>query len=122
LGERDEIVKGYEISQGRVTSSIEPSELENLKGCLSKHTIEVNQFVGFDELLPEVISRKPLFSVVPEKNDSQAEAFAVIREALQKSGKGLRLERSSFAGREHIVAIRPAGDEGFMAAMNGVHV
>ena len=36
------------------------------------------------KLLPEYIE-KPYF-VVPE-NDSQAEAFAVIRKALQKSGK-----------------------------------
>jgi DNA end-binding protein Ku len=102
---RDEIVKGYEYRKGEYII-IEPSELENLR-VPSKHTIEVNQFVGFDELLPEYIE-KPYF-VVPE-NDSQAEAFAVIREALQKSGK-VAIGKVSFAGREHIVAIRPAGDE-----------
>jgi len=102
---KDEIVKGYEYRKGEYII-IEPSELENLR-VPSKHTIEVNQFVGFDELLPEYIE-KPYF-VVPE-NDSQAEAFAVIREALQKSGK-VAIGKVSFAGREHIVAIRPAGDE-----------
>ena len=102
---KDEIVKGYEHRKGEYIL-IEPSELENLK-VPSKHTIEVNQFVELDELLPEYIE-KPYF-VVPE-NDSQAEAFAVIRKALQMSGK-VAIGKVSFSGRENIVAIRPAGDE-----------
>jgi DNA end-binding protein Ku len=102
---KDEIVKGYEYRKGEYII-IEPTELENLR-VPSKHTIEVNQFVGLDEILPEYIE-KPYF-VVPE-NDSQAEAFAVIRKALQESGK-VAIGKVSFAGREHIVAIRPAGDE-----------
>jgi DNA end-binding protein Ku len=102
---KDEIVKGYEYRKGEYII-IEPSELENLR-VPSKHTIEINQFVGLDELSPEYIE-KPYF-VVPE-NDSQAEAFAVIRKALQKSGK-VAIGKVSFAGRENVVAIRPAGDE-----------
>jgi DNA end-binding protein Ku len=102
---KDEIVKGYEHRKGEYII-VEPSELENLK-VPSKHTIDVNQFVELDELLPEFIE-KPYF-VVPE-NDSQVEAFAVIRKALQKSGK-IAIGKVSFAGRENIVAIRPAGDE-----------
>jgi DNA end-binding protein Ku len=102
---KDEIVKGYEYRKGEYII-IEPSELENLK-VPSKHTIEVNQFVTIDELLPEYIE-KPYF-VVPE-NDSQAEAFAVIRKALQESRK-VAIGKVSFAGRENIIAIRPAGDE-----------
>jgi DNA end-binding protein Ku len=102
---KDEIVKGYEHRKGEYIL-IEPSELENLK-VPSKHTIEVSQFVELDELLPEYIE-KPYF-VVPE-NDSQAEAFAVIRKALQKTGK-VAIGKVSFAGRENIVAVRPAGDE-----------
>jgi DNA end-binding protein Ku len=102
---KDEIVKGYEYRKGEYII-IEPTELENLR-VPSKHTIEINQFVGLNEVLPEYIE-KPYF-VVPE-NDSQAEAFAVIRKALQESGK-LAIGKVSFAGREHIVAIRPAGDE-----------
>ena len=102
---KDEIVKGYEYRKGEYIL-VEPSELENLK-VPSKHTIDVNQFVTIDELRPEYIE-KPYF-VVPE-NDSQAEAFAVIRKALQESGK-VAIGKVSFAGRENIVAIRPAGDD-----------
>lgn len=102
---KDEIVKGYEHRKGEYIL-IEPSELENLK-VPSKHTIDVNQFVELNDLLPEFIE-KPYF-VVPE-NDSQAEAFAVIRKALQKTGK-IAIGKVSFSGRENIVAIRPAGDD-----------
>jgi DNA end-binding protein Ku len=102
---KDEIVKGYEYRRGEYVL-IEPSELESLK-VPSKHTIDVSQFVTMDDLRPEYIE-KPYF-IAPE-NDSQAEAFAVIRKALQKSGK-VAIGKVSFAGREHIVAIRPAGDE-----------
>jgi len=96
---KDEIVKGYEYRKGEYVL-IEPSELENLK-VPSKHTIDVTQF------RPEFIE-KPYF-VVPE-NESQAEAFAVIRKALKESGK-VAIGKVSFAGRESIVAVRPAGDE-----------
>src|SRR5258707_1920637 len=102
---KDEIVKGFEYRKGEYVL-IEPSELENLK-VPSKHTIDVSQFVMMDELRPEYVE-KPYF-VVPE-NDSQAEAFAVIRKALQKSGK-VAIGKVSFSGRENVVAIRPAGDE-----------
>jgi DNA end-binding protein Ku len=108
---KDEIVKGYEYRKGEYIL-IEPNELENLK-VPSKHTIEINQFVELDELLPEYIE-KPYF-VVPE-NDSQAEAFAIIRKALQKGGK-VAIGKVSFAGRENIVAIRPAGDEAHAGMM-----
>ncbi len=102
---KDEIVKGYEYRKGEYIL-IEPSELENLK-VPSKHTIDVSQFVTMDELRPEYVE-KPYF-VVPE-NDSQAEAFAVVRKALQKSGK-VAIGKVSFAGRENIIAVRPAGDD-----------
>jgi DNA end-binding protein Ku len=102
---KDEIVKGYEYRKGEYIL-IEPSELENLK-VPSKHTIDVSQFVTMEELRPEYIE-KPYF-VVPE-NEGHAEAFAVIRKALQKSGK-VAIGKVSFAGRESIIAIRPAGDD-----------
>jgi DNA end-binding protein Ku len=102
---KDEIVKGYEYVKGQYVI-IEPSELENLR-VPSKHTVDVTQFVNADELLPEYIE-KPYF-VMPE-NDSQLEAFTVIRKALQKTGK-VAIGKVSFAGRENVVAIRAAGDE-----------
>jgi DNA end-binding protein Ku len=104
--QKDEIVKGYEYSKGQYVI-IEPSELDELR-VPSKHVIEVSQFVDVSELNPEYIE-KPYF-VVPE-NDNQAEAFAVVREALVKTGKAA-IGKVSFSGRENIVAVTPAGAEG----------
>ena len=104
--EQDEIVKGYEYAKGQYII-IEPSELDNLR-VPSKHTIAVSQFIDLDELNPEYVE-KPYF-VVPE-NDAQVEAFAVVRQALVKSGK-VAIGKISFSGREHIFALTPAGAEG----------
>ena len=109
--DKDEIVKGYEYQKGQYVI-IEPSELENLR-VPSKHTIAVSQFVDQSDLNPEYIE-KPYF-VLPE-NDSQAESFNVIREALAKSGKAA-IGKVAFSGRESIVAVVPAGnsDRGMLA-------
>ena len=107
--EKDEIVKGYEYQKGQYVI-IEPSELENLR-VPSKHTIAVSQFVDKSDLSPEYVE-KPYF-VLPE-NDSQAESFNVIREALLKTGKAA-IGKVAFSGRENIVAVVPAGERGMMA-------
>lgn len=104
--QKDEIVKGYEYSKGQYVI-VEPSELENLR-VPSKHVIDVSQFIDLNELNPEYVE-KPYF-VVPE-NDAQAEAFAVVREALAKTGKAA-IGKVAFAGRENIVAVMPAGADG----------
>jgi len=109
--EKDEIVKGYEYSKGQYVT-IEPSEIEQLR-VPSKHTIEVTQFVGVDELEPEYLE-KPYF-VVPE-NDVQAEAFAVVRKALQKTKKAA-LGKIPFGGREHVLAITAPADDKFPGMM-----
>src|SRR5579863_7559510 len=109
--EKDEIVKGYEYEKGKYVI-IEPAELENLR-VPSKHTIAVSQFVDLADLNPEFVE-KPYF-VVPE-NDAQAEAFGVVRQALEKTGKAA-IAKVSFAGRENIVAVMPAPNDsrGMMA-------
>lgn len=109
--DKDEIVKGYEYRKGQYVI-IEPSELENLR-VPSKHTIAVSQFVDQSELNPEYVE-KPYF-VLPE-NESQAESFNVIREALAKTGKAA-IGKVAFSGRENIIAIVPAAnsDRGMMA-------
>ena len=109
--ESDEIVKGYEYSKGKYVI-IEPTELENLR-VPSKHTIAVSQFIDISELNPEYVE-KPYF-VTPE-NDMQADAFAVVRQALVNKSKAA-VGKVSFSGREHIVAVVPApgDDRGMMA-------
>jgi DNA end-binding protein Ku len=109
--DKDEIVKGYEYRKGQYVI-IEPSELENLR-VPSKHTIAVSQFIDKADLSPELVE-KPYF-VLPE-NDSQAETFNVIRQALVKTGK-IALGKVAFSGRESIIAVMPADNDerGMMA-------
>ena len=61
--------------------------------------------MNLNELNPEYVE-KPYF-VVPE-NDS-VEAFAVVRKALQKTGK-VAIGKIAFSGCEHVLAISAAGD------------
>jgi DNA end-binding protein Ku len=112
--EKDEIVKGYEYRKGEYIT-IEPSEIENLR-IPSRHNLEVTQFVDFDEIPPEYFE-KPYF-VTPE-NAVQAEAFAVVRKALESSKK-VALGKIAFGGREHLVGIVASPDDsqpGMMAYM-----
>jgi DNA end-binding protein Ku len=101
---QQEIVKGYEYEKGQYVL-IEPSELANLR-VPSKHVIEVTQFVELSELTPEWVE-KPYF--VTPQDASQAEAFAVVRKALQKTGR-VAIGKIAFSGREHVLAIAAAGE------------
>jgi DNA end-binding protein Ku len=108
---KDEIVKGYEYQKGQYVT-IEPSELANLR-VPSKHSMEVTQFVDAAEIDPEYFE-KPYF-VVPE-NDSQTQAFAVVRKALRDTKK-IALSKIAFGGREHVVAIAPTQDDEYGGMM-----
>jgi DNA end-binding protein Ku len=103
--ENSDIVKGYEYRKGEYVT-IEPEEIEHLR-IPSRHTLEVMQFVDEDEPAPEFFE-KPYF-VVPE-NDVQAEAFAVVRKALQTTKK-VGLGKIAFGGREHLVAVSAPHDD-----------
>jgi DNA end-binding protein Ku len=103
--ESSDIVKGYEYRKGEYIM-VEPDEIEQIR-IPSKHTLEVTQFVDEDELSPELFE-KPYF-VVPE-NDVQAEAFAVVRKALQTTKK-IALGKIAFSGREHLVAVSAGTDD-----------
>jgi DNA end-binding protein Ku len=109
--EQSEIVKGYEYSKGHYVT-IEPEELAHLR-VPSKHTMEIVQFVDEKDIDPEYFE-KPYF-VVPE-NDAQIEAFTTVRKALFETKK-IALSKIAFGGREHVVAIAPAGDEKHIGMM-----
>lgn len=103
--EKDDIVKGYEYRKGEYVM-IEPDEIKNLR-IPSKHTLDVVQFVDMKEIDPEYFE-KPYF-VVPE-DDSLAEAFGVVRKALQATHK-VALGKIAFSGREHLIAVTAPSDE-----------
>ena len=103
--ERSQIVKGYEYAKGQYVT-LEPDELAHLR-VPSKHTMEVTQFVDESDLSPEFFE-KPYFAV-PE-DEGQTEAFLTVRKALIETKK-VGISRIAFGGREHVVAIAPAGTE-----------
>jgi len=103
--EKSQIVKGYEYAKGQYIT-LEPDELAHLR-VPSKHTMEITQFVDESDLLPEFFE-KPYFAV-PE-NEGQTEAFLTVRKALLDTKK-LGLSKIAFGGREHVVAIAPAGTD-----------
>jgi len=103
--EKSQIVKGYEYAKGQYIT-LEPDELAHLR-VPSKHTMEITQFVDESDLSPEFFE-KPYFAV-PE-DDAQTEAFLTVRKALLETKK-IGISRIAFGGREHVVAIAPAGTD-----------
>ena len=97
--ENSEIVKGYEYTKGKYLI-VEPDEIANLR-IETKNVIDVQQFVDADEL-PLALFEKPYF-VVPEPKES-TDAFAVVRKAMDETGKAA-IGELAFGGREHLVAI-----------------
>ena len=102
--EKADIVKGYEYRKGQY-AQIDPEEIKHLR-IPSKHTLQMEQFVDFQQLDPALFE-KPYF-VGPEK-DSQAEAFAVVREALKQT-HAAGLGKIAMGGREHLVAVCAPSD------------
>ena len=97
--ENSEIVKGYEYSKGKYLI-VAPDEIAKLR-IETKSVIDVKQFVAVSEL-PPALFEKPYF-VAPEPKES-ADAFAVVREAMERTEKAA-LGEIAFGGREHLVAI-----------------
>lgn len=101
--DRDEIVKGYELSKGNYVL-LEDDEIEAVK-VESKRTLELVQFVEAHEI-DALYYEKPYY-VVP-KDELAEEAFIVLRDALRKAGK-VGLGQLSVRGAEKLVALKPCG-------------
>ncbi|HEY9126255.1 MAG TPA: Ku protein [Acidobacteriaceae bacterium] len=109
-----EIVKGYEYSKGKYLV-LEPDEIAKLR-IETKNTIDVKQFVSAGELPPALFER-PYF-VMPAPKES-TDAFAVVRKAMEETGKAA-IGEIAFGGREHLVAITAPPEKsspGLMAYM-----
>jgi len=101
--DRDEIVKGYEISKGNFVL-LEDEEIEAVK-IESRKTLDLVQFVDADDI-DVLYFEKPYF-VVPA-DDLAEEAYVVLREALRSSGR-IAIGQLSVRGREQLVSLKPCG-------------
>ena len=101
--DRDEIVKGFEISKGNYVL-LEDDEIEAVK-IESRKTLELVQFVDADEI--DVFYFEKPYYVVPQ-DELAEEAFVVLREALRQKKK-VALGQLSVRGREMLVSLKPCG-------------
>ena len=101
--DRDEIVKGYEISKGNYVL-LDEDEIEAAK-VESRRTLDLVQFVDAGEI--DVFYFDDPYYVVPADELAQ-EAYIVLREALKPTRK-IGLGQLSVRGREYLVSLKPCG-------------
>lgn len=101
--DRDEIVKGFEVSKGEYVL-LEPEEIESVK-LESRKTLDLVQFVDTHEI-DAIYYDKPYF-VVPA-DDLAEEAFIVLRDALRAARK-VGVGQLAMRGQEYVVALKPCG-------------
>jgi DNA end-binding protein Ku len=101
--DRDEIIKGYEVSKGEYVL-LEPEEIESVK-LESRKTLDLSQFVELGDIDP-IYFDKPYY--VAPADDLAEEAFVVVREALRRSKK-VGIGQLAMRGQEYVVSLKPCG-------------
>jgi DNA end-binding protein Ku len=101
--ESADIIKGYEVGKGQYLE-IEPEELEAI-ALESTRTLEIDEFVPKAEI-DELYLNSPYYIRPDGKVGEQA--FAVIREAINKKGM-VAIGKVVFTSREHMIALEPRG-------------
>ena len=101
--DRDEIMKGYEVSKGHYVL-LDPEEIESVK-LESRKTVDLVQFVDIGDIDPMYFD-KPYY-VVPA-DDLAEEAFVVLRDALREARK-VGIGQLAMRGQEYVVALKPCG-------------
>jgi DNA end-binding protein Ku len=99
----NEIAKGYELDDGRWVL-LSDADLDSAAPRKS-HTIDIEQFVEEQEIDPIYLDRPYLLVA---ENESAARAYALLAEAMRRSGK-VALGRFVLRAKEHLVSIRPRG-------------
>ncbi|MER8798983.1 Ku protein [Mesorhizobium sp. M0854] len=99
LVERSDLVKGYEYEEKQYII-IEDSDLDAVR-IESNHTMNIEAFV--DEHSVDVIYQDAPYYLAPDGAMAE-ETFAVLREAMRKSGK-LAIARLVLSSRERVVTI-----------------
>jgi DNA end-binding protein Ku len=99
----EDIIKGYEVGKGDYIE-LDPEELEAV-AIESKRVIEIDEFVPKNKI-DELYLNDPYY-IVPDGEVGQ-QAFAVIREAINKEGM-VANGKVVFTSREHIIALEARG-------------
>ena len=102
----EHIVKGYEYEKDRYVI-LTDDDFEAIP-VESSRAIDIQQFVELEEIDP--MQYKKSYYLVPE--ETGAKAYALLREALNRSGK-VGIAKVSFRDKEHLAALR-FRDEAFV--------
>ena len=101
--DRDQIVKGYEVSKGHYVL-LDQEEIDSVK-LESRKTLDLVEFVDVGDI-DAMYYDKPYF-VVPA-DDLAEEAYVVLRDAL-KAAKKVGVGQLAMRGQEYVVALKPCG-------------
>src|SRR3981081_3873095 len=110
-----DIIKGYEVGKGQYLE-LDPEELEAI-AIESRRVIDIDEFVPKNEI-DEIYLNSPYY-IVPD-GEVGLQAFAVIREAINKEGM-VAIGKVVFTSREHIIALEPRG-KGMMGVTLRYHM
>ena len=101
--DRDEIVKGYEVSKGHYVL-LDPEEIEASSSRAARRSTSSSSSTRTTST--PMYFEKPYY-VVPA-DDLAEEAYVVLREAL-KDAKKIGVGQMAMRGQEYVVAIKPCG-------------
>ncbi len=104
--EAEDIVKGYEVEKGKYVL-LTDEEIDEVK-LEAKRTIDLTQFVDEGEI-DMLYFDKPYFVSPEEGDETGAEAYVVLRDALRETGK-VGLGQLVVRGKSNIVAVKPYGN------------
>ena len=104
--ERDEIVKGWEVSKGEFVV-VEDADLEAIMQIDDSKAIEITRFVDAEEVDPVYFDRT--YYLAPAGETAARRPYVLLLRAMQDTGKAA-LGRFVRQGAEHLCLIRPKGD------------
>lgn len=102
----DDIVKGYELDDGRVVT-LTPDELKAAEPEKSS-TIDIEDFVDLDEIDP-IYWNNTYFLAPDAKQKAAKKPYALLARAMRESGK-VAIGRFVLRNKEYLATIRPVGD------------
>ena len=102
--ERKDMVKGYEVSKDEYVV-VEDAELAKIAPKTAK-VMDILQFVQEDEFDPVFMDKS--YHMLPDGDLSKP--YILLREALEKR-KQFAIAKLTMHNREHIVVLRPSGEE-----------
>jgi DNA end-binding protein Ku len=104
--ERDEIVKGWEVSKGEFVI-VEDADLEAIMQVDDSKTIAITRFVDASEVDPVYFDRT--YYLAPAREAAAQRPYVLLLRAMQETGKA-GVGRFVRQGAEHLCLIRPKGD------------